>query len=79
MCPLYTSPEFGTSHIRYFFVFNKGTVSSSKRKEIMEAMAVVSSDGTVLWIPQVEAEISCSRDVERFPNDEQTCIFKVGV
>ena len=43
-----------------------------------EAMAVVSSDGTVLWIPATRLESSCSLDLSKFPFDEQECVLKFG-
>lgn len=39
-------------------------------------MAVISSDGTVLWITTAIFKTTCSTDVTHFPFDEQTCYFK---
>lgn len=41
-------------------------------------MAVVSSDGTVLWIPMAIYKSSCSIDITHFPFDTQTCHLKFG-
>ena len=41
-------------------------------------MAVVSSDGTVLWILMAIFKSTCSIDITHFPFDEQTCILKFG-
>ena len=43
-----------------------------------DAMAVVSSDGTVLYIPVGRTKSTCSIDITFFPFDEQTCILKFG-
>ena len=39
-------------------------------------MAVVSSDGSVLWIPIVRMKSSCIMDLTHFPADTQTCGMK---
>lgn len=41
-------------------------------------MAVVSSDGTVLWIPMAIFKSTCSIDITHFPFDEQNCNLKFG-
>ena len=46
---------------------------------LTETLAVVSSDGTVLLIPDVIAQSSCSVDITHFPFDEQTCMLKVKI
>jgi len=47
-------------------------------KEFRDAMAVVESDGTVLWIPPALFRSSCSIDITQFPFDVQTCLLKFG-
>ena len=46
----------------------------AKRK----AYAVVSSNGTVLWIPASIFRSTCSIDITNFPFDVQTCHMKFG-
>ncbi len=41
------------------------------------SLAVVKYDGSVVWIPQVIVESTCSVDVTLFPKDEQNCYLKV--
>ena len=41
-------------------------------------MAVIESDGTVLWIPPALFRSSCSIDITQFPFDVQTCGLKFG-
>ncbi len=53
-------------------------MGNNKESIMQESMAVVSSDGTVLWIPPSRLESSCSLDLRRFPFDEQTCVLKFG-
>lgn len=45
--------------------------ADSRLTEHREAMAVVSNDGTVLWIPPAIFRSSCSIDITHFPFDEQ--------
>ena len=47
-------------------------------KEHRDAMAVVSSDGTVFWMPPAIFKSTCSIDIEYFPFDVQTCHLKLG-
>ena len=47
-------------------------------KEFRDAMAVIESDGTVLWIPPALFRSSCSIDITQFPFDVQTCRLKFG-
>ena len=47
-------------------------------QEYRDAMAVVESDGTVLWIPPALFRSSCSIDITQFPFDVQTCQLKFG-
>jgi len=47
-------------------------------KEFRDAMALVDSDGTVLWIPPALFRSSCSIDITQFPYDIQTCELKFG-
>ncbi|ELU16494.1 hypothetical protein CAPTEDRAFT_218891 [Capitella teleta] len=46
--------------------------------EHRNAYAVVSYDGTVLWIPQAIFKSSCVIDITHFPFDEQSCFLKFG-
>ncbi|CAH1795658.1 unnamed protein product [Owenia fusiformis] len=47
-------------------------------KEQREAMAVVTYDGTVMWIPMAIYKSTCQIDIKNFPFDEQTCHLKFG-
>jgi len=47
-------------------------------KEYRDAMAVIDSEGTVLWIPPALFRSSCSIDITQFPFDVQTCQLKFG-
>ncbi|KAK2169884.1 hypothetical protein LSH36_6g07057 [Paralvinella palmiformis] len=47
-------------------------------QEQREALAVVSFDGTVLWIPMAIYRSTCSIDILYFPYDSQTCKLKFG-
>ncbi|OAF65326.1 Acetylcholine receptor subunit beta [Intoshia linei] len=46
--------------------------------EHREAMAKVTSDGTVLWIPMAIYKSTCIIDITNFPFDVQTCHLKFG-
>ena len=52
--------------------------ADTRLKEQREAMAVVSSDGSVLWIPMAIYKSTCSIDITHFPFDQQTCHLKFG-
>ena len=52
--------------------------ADTRLKEHREAMAVVSYDGTVLWIPMAIFKSTCSIDITHFPFDEQKCTLKFG-
>ena len=52
--------------------------ADDRLKEHREAFAVVSYDGTVLWIPQAIYKSSCVIDITYFPFDIQTCKLKFG-
>jgi len=52
--------------------------ADTRLKEHREAMAVVSNDGSVLWIPPSIFRSSCSIDITHFPFDIQTCHLKFG-
>ena len=45
---------------------------------VMVPFAVVSSDGSLLWIPLARTKSTCVADVTFFPFDEQECILKLG-
>lgn len=47
-------------------------------KEQRDALAVVSYDGTVLWMPQAILRSSCPFETTYFPFDEQYCHLKFG-
>ena len=42
-------------------------------------MAVIQSDGYVMWIPPAIFKSSCSIDITNFPFDSQVCHLKFGV
>lgn len=52
--------------------------ADTRLKEHREAMAVVSNDGSVLWIPPSIFRSSCPIDITHFPFDVQTCHLKFG-
>ncbi|XP_050394708.1 neuronal acetylcholine receptor subunit beta-3 isoform X2 [Patella vulgata] len=52
--------------------------ADTRLEEKREALAVLSSDGTVVWIPQAVFKSSCSIDIRHFPFDVQTCKLKFG-
>lgn len=52
--------------------------ADQRLKEHREAMAVVSNDGTVLWIPPAIFRSACSIDIRHFPFDVQVCHLKFG-
>eukprot|EP00092_Neocalanus_flemingeri_P077106 GFUD01095704.1.p1 GENE.GFUD01095704.1~~GFUD01095704.1.p1 ORF type:complete len:324 (-),score=58.07 GFUD01095704.1:50-994(-) len=41
-------------------------------------MVVVSSDGSVVWIPSYKITSSCEMDTTFYPFDEQSCLLKFG-
>lgn len=47
-------------------------------KEQREALVVVGSSGSVLWMPQAILRSSCQFDTTYFPFDAQRCILKFG-
>ncbi|KAL5018214.1 hypothetical protein ScPMuIL_003936 [Solemya velum] len=47
-------------------------------KEQRDALAVISCDGTVLWMPQAILRSSCQFETTYFPFDEQRCHLKFG-
>ncbi|XP_064620603.1 neuronal acetylcholine receptor subunit alpha-9-like [Lineus longissimus] len=47
-------------------------------KRAFEPLAVVSSDGKVLWIPYATLNSFCALNMESFPFDEQICTLKFG-
>jgi len=53
-----------------------GCSADTRLEERREAMAVVSCDGTVLWIPQSIFFSSCPIDITHFPFDVQTCTLE---
>ena len=48
------------------------------RGSVFDSMAVVSHDGTVLWIPVGRLKASCLIDIRRFPLDSQICFLRFG-
>ena len=47
-------------------------------KEHRDALAVISSNGDVLWVPMAIFKSTCHIDILYFPYDEQTCYMKFG-
>ncbi|XP_013418084.1 neuronal acetylcholine receptor subunit alpha-5 isoform X2 [Lingula anatina] len=52
--------------------------ADTRLKERREALAVVSNDGQVMWIPQAIFKSSCNIDITYFPFDIQECNMKFG-
>lgn len=52
--------------------------ADDRLEEFRHAYAVVSSDGTVTWIPRSIYKSSCSIDITNFPFDSQICKLKFG-
>jgi len=55
-----------------------GVSADERLKEQREAMAVVSYDGSVLWLPPAIYKSTCSIDITYFPFDIQRCYMKFG-
>ena len=45
---------------------------------IYDALAVVYSNGKVLWIPPARIKASCPMDITNFLFDKQNCSLKLG-
>ncbi len=72
----YLWPFFGTlppDYVTFVCIFS----ADDRLKEHRDAFAVVSFDGSVLWIPQAIFKSSCVIDITHFPFDEQECTLKV--
>jgi len=52
--------------------------ADTRLKEQREAMAVVSHDGNVAWIPPAIYKSTCKIDITNFPFDMQVCWMKFG-
>lgn len=70
-------------HLYQLFAFNSNfgnffCSADDRLDEKRKAMAVISSDGHVLWIPQSIFKSSCSIDITNFPFDSQICHLKFG-
>ena len=52
--------------------------SVGKTQDLTNAMAVISSDGSVMWIPGQLVQSSCQLEIYNFPFDTQECHFKYG-
>ena len=52
--------------------------ADTRLKEHREALAVVSSDGNVMWIPPAIFKSTCPIDILEFPFDTQRCTLKFG-
>ncbi|KAK3097285.1 hypothetical protein FSP39_008356 [Pinctada imbricata] len=52
--------------------------ASDYNEKYMEALAMVSNDGTVFWPPIVKLRSTCLMDVTYFPFDDQICKLKIG-
>ena len=60
------------------FCFLFALSADTRLKEQRDAMAVVSHDGLVMWIPPSIFKSSCAIDIQHFPFDTQTCNLKFG-
>lgn len=63
------------NEITYCYHFSADDRLDEKR----DAMAVLQSDGYVMWIPPAIFRSSCSIDITNFPFDSQACHLKFGV
>ena len=52
--------------------------ADERHEEKRKALLVISSDGSVLWVPQAIFRSSCAIDIMYFPFDVQTCHMKFG-
>ena len=52
--------------------------ADTRLKEHRDALAVVSNDGNVLWIPMAIYRSTCAIDILNFPYDSQECYMKFG-
>jgi len=44
----------------------------------MEALAMVSNDGSIFWPPIVKLRSTCFIDITYYPFDDQICKMKMG-
>ena len=58
----------------YVVCFSVGSPDVERHKDLM----VVSSDGTVVWVPPVKYSSSCVVDMTQFPFDQQNCVMRFG-
>lgn len=65
---------FSYAYFVVLFVFS----ADERREEKRDALFVVESDGSVLWIPQAIFKSSCAIDIMHFPFDVQICKMKFG-
>ncbi|XP_041364592.1 neuronal acetylcholine receptor subunit alpha-10-like isoform X2 [Gigantopelta aegis] len=52
--------------------------ADTRLEEKREALAVLTNDGSVIWMPQAVFKSSCSIDIRHFPFDIQSCHLKFG-
>ena len=72
----YTDPEYDRSiWIPDMFIYN---TAEKPMDELYYTLAMVYSNGDVMWSRPGMMKTSCVFDLKHFPYDQQTCIYKFG-
>jgi len=72
----YTDPEYDRSiWIPDMFIYN---TAEKPMDELYYTLAMVYSNGDVIWSRPGMMKTSCVFDLKHFPYDQQTCIYKFG-